>query len=252
VTIVQWFTILAAAAAGGAINAIAGGGTLVTFPTIVWLGVQPIVANATSTVALWPAAVGSMWGYRSELTGARSWSARFALPSLVGGGIGAWLLLVTSPRAFDRIVPFLVLGATVLFLTQHWVVRRPRSPDERALGVPRWPYLAAQLGVGVYGGYFGAGIGILMLATLGAMGLTNIHQMNGLKNWGGLCINAVAATMFAASGIVDWSVALAMAVGGLAGGYGGALLARRVGQVWVRRAVVTIGFASFVWLLARA
>ena len=109
--------------------------------------------------------------------------------------------------------------------------------------------MAAQFGVAVYGGYFGAGIGILMLATLGAMGLTNIHRMNGLKNWGGLCINAVAAATFAFSGIVNWPVAVTMAAGGLAGGYGGARLALRVGQKWVRRVVVVIGFSAFVWLM---
>jgi hypothetical protein len=116
---------------------------------------------------------------------------------------------------------------------------------------PNWVFLVWQFGVGVYGGYFGAGIGILMLAVLGLMGLTNIHQMNGLKNWGGLCINLVAAAMFAASGIVDWPLALAMACGGLIGGYAGSRMAQRVGQAAVRKAVVLIGFGSFAWLLLR-
>jgi uncharacterized membrane protein YfcA len=256
VTPVQLAAIMAAAAAGSAVNSVAGGGTLVTFPTIVWLGLPPLVANATSTVALWPGALGSLWGYRDELQGSRAWAARFAVPSLAGGGVGAWLLLGTSPRAFDRIVPFLVLGATVLFVLQDALRRRAARGRTTASRpeppVPPLPYLAAQFAVGVYGGYFGAGIGILMLAALGAMGLTNIHRMNGLKNWGGLCINAVAAAMFAASGIVDWPAAGAMAVGGIAGGYGGARLAQRVGQAWVRRAVVAVGLASSAWLLARA
>ena len=255
-TLVQFAAITVAAAVGSAVNSVAGGGTLITFPTIVWLGVPPLVANATSTVALWPGGVSSLWGYRGELAGARAWAVRFAMPSLAGGALGAWLLLVTSPRAFDRIVPFLVLGATLLFVVQNGLRRRIGSArggrSSRELGLPPMPFLAAQFAVAVYGGYFGAGIGILMLATLGAMGLTNIHQMNGLKNWGGLCINAVAALLFAVSGIVDWPVAAAMAVGGIAGGYAGARLAQRVGQTWVRRAVVAVGFASFVWLLARA
>jgi uncharacterized membrane protein YfcA len=109
--------------------------------------------------------------------------------------------------------------------------------------------IAGQFGVAVYGGYFGAGIGILMLAALGAMGLTNIHRMNGLKNWGAMCINAIAAITFVFSGIVTWPVAAAMAAGGLAGGYGGARLALRAGQKWVRRAVIAIGFLAFLWLL---
>jgi uncharacterized membrane protein YfcA len=114
------------------------------------------------------------------------------------------------------------------------------------------PGLALGVGlVGVYGGYFGAGIGILMLAVLGAMGLTNIHQMNGLKNLGALVINAVAAALFAVSGIVRWPIAIAMAVGGLLGGYGGAVLAQRVPQIWVRRAITGVGLMAFVWLLVR-
>jgi uncharacterized protein len=254
---VRFLLIFVAAAAGGAVNAVAGGGTLITFPTIIWLGVPPIVANATSTVALWPGALGSMWGYRAHLAGSGVWVLRFTIPSLLGGGAGALLLLSTSARTFDRIVPFLVLGATLLFMLHGPVVRwiRTRRAGSVAAGAPphapTWAFLVLQFGVGVYGGYFGAGIGILMLATLGMMGLTSIHQMNGLKNWGGLCINAVAAVTFAASGIVDWPVALAMAAGGLLGGYGGARLAQRVGETAVRRSVVVIGFGAFVSLLLR-
>lgn len=251
--------VFVAAAIGGAINSIAGGGTLITFPAIVWLGVPPLSANATSTVALWPGSFGSMWAYRDELRGARAWLTWFTAPSLVGGIVGALLLLHTSEGRFDRIVPFLVLGATLLFLLHgpisRRLSRRAEDDDEGVGALPRpslW-FLLGQLGVAVYGGYFGAGIGILMLAALGAMGLTNIHRMNGLKNWGAMCINAVAAATFVASGIVNWPVALAMAAGGLTGGYGGARLALRVGQRWVRRAVVAIGFGAFAWLLlARA
>lgn len=244
---------MVAAALGGAINSIAGGGTLVTFPAIVALGVPPLVANATSTVALWPAAVGSMWGYRRFLAEVRPWVVRFAVPSLLGGALGAWLLLHTSSDAFDLIVPFLVLGATILFLLQETLFRRWRLATREAPETdrPRWGFLVAQFLVGVYGGYFGAGIGILMLAVLGFMGLTNIHTMNGLKNWGGLLMNAVAAVMFALSGIVDWPVALAMAAGGIIGGYGGARMAQRVGQEPVRRAIPVIGLLAFVYLMVR-
>ena len=248
--------IFLAAAAGGAINSIAGGGTLLTFPAIVWLGVPPILANATSTVALWPGACGSMWAYRRQLAGTRAWLVWFTAPSLAGGMAGALLLMRTPADRFDRWVPFLVLGATLLFLLQGPLRRRlwpaiETAGEDRTLPRPPWWFLAAQFGVAVYGGYFGAGIGILMLATLGAMGLMNIHRMNGLKNWGALWINAVAALLFIANDMVLWPVALAMAAGGLAGGYGGARLALRVGQAWVRRSVVVIGFAAFVWLLVR-
>jgi uncharacterized membrane protein YfcA len=250
-----YLLVFLAAAIGGAINSIAGGGTLLTFPAIVWLGVPPVLANATSTVALWPGSFGSMWAYRGELAGARAWMVWLTVPSVAGGIAGALLLLHTSPDRFDEIVPFLVLGATLLFVLQRPVTRwlSPTAAEfhepQHALPRPSWWFLMAQLGVALYGGYFGAGIGILMLAALGAMGLTNIHRMNGLKNWGAMCINGMAALTFVAGGAVIWPVAMAMAAGGLAGGYGGARLALRVGQTWVRRAVVFVGFAAFVWLL---
>jgi uncharacterized membrane protein YfcA len=255
VTAARLALALVAATAAGAVNAIAGGGTLLTFPTIVGLGITPLVANATSSVALWPGSLGSMWGYRHELRGARRWVTGFTTPSLAGGALGAWLLLHTPPAAFDRIVPFLVLGATCLFLVQGPLLRTPRPSGPAPTGgpdpSPGWSFLTAQFLVAVYGGYFGAGMGILMLAVLGFMGLNNIHQMNGLKNWGALCINAVAVAMFAAGGIVHWPIALTMAVGGMLGGYAGSHLARRVGQRAVRHAIVAIGLAAFVWLLVR-
>ncbi len=238
-------------------NAVAGGGTLVTFPALVALGVPPITANATSTVALWPGTMTSMWGYRAELRGARRWAIAFAVPSVLGGVIGAILLLVTPEKRFEQIVPWLILGATALFMLQAPILRRLReaSPQrsielpDGTLRPPARPFLFYQFLVGVYGGYFGAGAGILMLAALGLMGLTNIHQMNGLKNWGGGVMNLVAVAVFAVSGIVNWPVALAMAVGATIGGVGGSLLAQRVGQVWVRRAIVTIGLGSGLAML---
>jgi len=200
-----------------------------------------------------------MLGYRGELAGARRWATLFAVPSLIGGGIGALLLLHTSNEVFDRIVPWLVLGATALFLLQRPLLRlvrgggaTARTDDELTAQRPSLALLAGQLVVGIYGGYFGAGIGILMLAALGLMGFTNIHRMNGLKNWGGFCINLVAATGFALSGIVRWPVALGMAVGSMAGGYIGARAAQRVPQAVVRAAVAVVGVASGIWLLSRS
>jgi len=249
--------VMLSALIAGVMNSIAGGGTLLTFPALIALGVPPINANATSTVALWPAAVGSMWGYRGELRGSRPWALGFAIPSLVGGGIGAWLLLRTSAERFSSLVPWLVLGATVLFMVQRpamrWFVehgRRTIESDE-SLTARRPPasILGYQFLVAIYGGYFGAGVGILMLAALGFMGLSNIHRMNGLKNWGGLCMNAVAALMFAFSSLVNWPVGLAMATGAIAGGYVGSRTAQRVPQRAVRSAVVAIGLISGVLLL---
>jgi uncharacterized membrane protein YfcA len=250
--------VVAVSALAGAVNSIAGGGTLLTFPALVGLGVPPIVANATSTVALWPGSVASIWGYRSELTGARRWSLWFALPSLAGGAIGATLLLRTPEARFAALVPWLVLAATGIFVAHGPLLRavKARSAhghrvvDDMAVTTGRPPagVLLAQVCIGAYGGYFGAGIGILMLAALGFMGLANIHRMNGLKAWGGMCINAVAAAIVVVGGLVSWHIALAMAVGSIAGGYGGARLAQRVPQRWVRWAVVFVGLSSGIWL----
>jgi uncharacterized membrane protein YfcA len=252
---IRLIAVALAAAVGGMVNSIAGGGTLLTFPALIALGVPPLVANATSTVALWPGALSSMYGYRAHLRGFLRWSMIFAIPSLLGGGTGAWLLLHTSESRFEAIVPWLVLGATFLFAVQGPLMRRLRplrGADHDSGGfTPRhgptallWQFL-----VGVYGGYFGAGIGILMLAVLGFMGFSDIHRMNGLKNWGGLCINFVAAVMFAFSGIVNWAVALAMAAGAITGGYAAAHLAQRVPQAVVRRAIIVVGVGSGLWLM---
>ena len=247
--------IVLVSAVAGAMNAVAGGGTLLTFPALIGLGIPPLTANATSTVALWPGSASSFWGYRRELVGARRWAIGFALPSLAGGAVGALLLLATEERTFAELVPWLVLGATILFMGQGplgaWLRRRDR-PTGESDGTDRFPrpqLLAFQFLIGIYGGYFGAGAGILMLAALGLMGLTNIHRMNGLKNWGGLCFNAVAAITFAFSGLVNWPVALSMAIGAISGGYLGSRTAQRVSQQTVRIVIVVIGLGSGFWLL---
>lgn len=256
--------VFVAAVVGGAVNSIAGGGTLLTFPALIGLGVPALVANATSTVALWPGTVASIWGYRDLLVGMRTWVRLFAIPSLLGGLVGATLLLATPSSRFDVIVPWLVLGATLLFIIQRPMAERIRRRNAlRSSGAevddetadravrPSLQLLAYQFGVAVYGGYFGAGIGILMLAALGFMGFRNIHRMNALKNFGGMCANAVAAATFAISGLVSWPVAGAMAVGAMVGGYGGSRLAQRVPQARVRQAIIVIGLASALWLVTR-
>jgi uncharacterized membrane protein YfcA len=257
------FAIVVISTVAGAINAIAGGGTLLTFPALVGLGISPIVANATNTMALWPGTVGSAWGYRHELVGARRWAIGFAVPSVLGGVFGAWLLLRTPPGQFARLVPWLVLAATVLFVLQGPVMARirrraglaaagavDRDQDlELTRHFPSVTILAFQFLVATYGGYFGAGIGILMLATLGFMGLSNIHRMNGLKNCGAACSNASAAGIFAFTSLVNWPIALSMAAGAIAGGYAGSRVALRIPQRYVRYAIVLIGLVSGLWLL---
>lgn len=243
--------ILALAAAGlgaGAMNAMAGGGTILTFPTLVFLGMPAIAANATSTVALLPGAVTSMYGFRREVASNRRWLKTLFLPSLIGGVIGSALLLQTPEKIFANLAPLLVLFATVLFMVRGALARRfspsrgggPVAPEQLSTGqwVLAW---ILQLGVAVYGGYFGAGIGILMLALLGFLGLTDIHVMNGLKNFFNLCINIVAAGYFVWKGAVSWPEALVLAMGAALGGYAGARFSKRIGQEKARTAVIVIG-----------
>jgi len=251
-TFLHGLLIFGAAMLAGMINSVAGGGTLVTFPALIWLGQAPITANATSTVALWPGSLGGMWGYRRELRQSEPRFLVLIIPSLIGGITGAVLLRHTPPAAFARLVPFLILFATILFTVNEPVqrlLRRQKAAASHQTG--RWLIGASlfQFLVAVYGGYFGAGIGILMLAALGLLGMTDIHQMNGLKNLFALSINGVAAVYFIVAGMVHWPEVSVMVVGAVAGGYGSAGIARRLGPRFVRRTVIIIGLAMTISLL---
>ena len=238
--------IFLAAFFAGIINSIAGGGTLLSFPSLIWIGRNAILANATSTVALWPGSFSGMLGFRRDLATLPHRLYLLVIPSLIGGIAGAVLLLHTSTKTFERLVPWLILGATVLFALQGVITK---------LTPHRWPLsaiLILQLLVGLYGGYFGAGIGILMLAALGLMGLTDVHQMNGLKNLLAICINGVAAIYFAASGAVIWLDAGLMAIAAILGGFAGAKLAHRLGRKFVRGAVIVIGVVMTIALALKS
>src|SRR5436853_7642111 len=237
----------------GAINSVAGGGTLLTFPTLIWIGLDSVTANATSTGAIWPGSLGTIAGYRRELSSTEPRILALVAPSLIGGIAGALLLRWTPPSVFDQLVPFLILFATLLFMIQEPIQRRLKAANPEAHKSSRWLVGAVcfQLLVAVYGGYFGAGIGILMLAALSILGFTNIHQMNGLKNFFALCINGVAALYFIWAGMVFWPDVVIMAIGAIAGGYGGAGIARRIGQTAVRRIVIGVGFAMAVSLFIK-
>jgi uncharacterized membrane protein YfcA len=248
--------LVLAAIAGGAVNAVAGGGTLLTFPALLAAGALPLTANATSTFSLVPGSLASFVGYRKELgAGGGRVLLALALPSLVGGWAGARLALASKDALFARLVPFLILGATLLFAFSERL--RRRFVDENA-GEPATPtrrrllaLSALQLLVAIYGGYFGAGMGILMLAALGFAGETNLHRMNALKSLAGACINGVGTLTFIAFGRVDWRFGALMAAGAVVGGYAGAGIARRVGQTIMRRMVIVIGVAMAAWTLWR-
>jgi uncharacterized membrane protein YfcA len=239
----MWARYLVLAGAGflaGMVNSVAGGGTLISFPALIWSGLDPIVANATSAVALWPGSLGGALGYKSQVSDAGQ-LLRWMIPSsLVGGGLGAFLLLRTDPKTFAMLVPWLLLSATLLLALQETVTRRLSLQPSNRRGLALAAFL--QLFVGIYGGYFGAGIGILMLAVLGLLGERDIHRMNGLKNVFACCINGVAAIYFILKpGAVTWDDVLVVALSALAGGLGGAGLALKLGRQFVRRFVVALG-----------
>jgi uncharacterized membrane protein YfcA len=250
--------LLGAGAIAGAINSLAGGGTLVSFPALLWLGRDPIVANATNTLALCPGAIAAMVAFRSDFGAIRRWMILVVPPSLAGGLLGALLLLRTPEKLFAALVPWLILFATVLFAAQGPLIAgmrrlRPQAARTPSTAGPRedaWPWVVGfEFLVAIYGGYFGAGIGIMTLAALGLVGFTDIHHMVALRNFAALCINGIASVYFVAHGAVVWPDALVMIVGQIVGGYGGARIARRLGRTFMRRAVVVIGFVMALSLL---
>jgi uncharacterized protein len=253
-TLSQSLLLFSAALAAGMINSVAGGGTLVSYPALVWLGYPQISANATNTLALAPGALSSLWGYRGELKDTPQHFFVLLIPSFIGGILGAVLLKLTPAKTFEFLVPFLILFATLLFMAQDPIKRWLRLGEAHEVHQsPSWMMgaLFYQFLVGIYGGYFGAGIGILTLAVLGVLGLENIHQMNALKNIFAGTINLVAALYFIYAGLIHWPEAILMAVGAIVGGYGAAGLAQRMGQRAVRRCVIVIGLAMAVSLLIK-
>lgn len=248
---ISFLIVFVVAAAAGAVNAIAGGGTLISFPTLLALGMDSKVANMTSTVGLWPGSLGGAWGFRHDVAKSGKEARAFYVTSFLGGAVGAGLLLATSTKTFDVLVPWLILAATLLFMAQgpisRWLPTRAAAPSH-APTARRWLLiLPFQFLIGVYGGYFGAGIGILMLAGLGFLGIEDIYQRNGIKNVAALCINGISIVLFIAAAQVDWPVAMTMALGALLGGYGCTGWAKRIGPVWVRRLVIAVGFLAAGW-----
>jgi uncharacterized membrane protein YfcA len=238
---------LAGSAMGaGAVNAVAGGGTLLTFPTLLAFGTSPVVANATSTLALVAGTSGGMFGNRQHIKAILPWLWRFLPVSLLGGLIGSALLTHTSNAFFGKLVPFLILFATILFLAQG-VFRRfagaHLDASASGRGAHLWGAISFQFAVAIYGGYFGAGIGILMLATLGFLGMRDIYEMNTLKTILGSLLNLVAALWFIGAGLIDWPRAAVMTVGAVVGYYLGSHYSQRISQTRVRQIITLIGFA---------
>ena len=261
--------LTAAAAAAGAVNALAGGGMLVAYPALVAFGLSPIAANATATVALLSGGIGAQLGYRKEMKGSGPFMRGLVVPCITGGVLGAFLLLRTPPKQFAAMVPGFVLLATILFAAQAQITRFAVRIHARLMGVtaaapildaelfaPRAPavsLLVAQFAISIYIGYFGAGAGAIMLANFGFAGLLNIHQMNGLKLWSGMLTNVTAALIFALQpSLVSWPMVIVMTGGSIVGGYASSRVAQRVSDKSVRIAIVVIGVAMAAWLAVNA
>lgn len=244
------YLLIALASIGaGAINAAAGGGTLITFPAMLAAGMSPLAANMTSSIGLLLGTVGGAWSYRQELRRQRRRFLVNAPFAAVGGAIGAVLLLLTPSDAFTAIVPWLVLAAAALFAAQPLVARQlGRSADDPFAvdATGGWAAKAAFVGIGVYGSYFGAGIGVMMLAMLGLLIHDSLQHHNALKNVMAAVINGTGALILAFSPLVHWGVVLVMLASSLVGGLAGGWLSRRVPS-WALR-VVVIAFALVVAL----
>lgn len=243
-----------AAALAGAINSVAGGGTLISFPAAMAWGLPSTVANATNALAMMPGSLASAWAYRSELKKSARLARLLSLPAIVGGVTGAILLRATPVRVFDALIPWLVLGATLVILFQGRIGgAAPTAPPSPATARRRERIvMACQLAVGIYGGFFGAAMGIVMLAFLSLVMTESIHHKNALKNYLAVLINGVASLYFAWAGLVS-ARALAVMIGGaIAGGYFGGLLARRTPARIVRGLVVAIGLTLTALLAYRA
>jgi hypothetical protein len=245
-----------AAVAAGSVNAIAGGGTLLSFPAAIAWGLPSTIANATNAVALSPGSLSAAWAYRRELRAEWRLAVALAGPALVGGWLGALILRHTSERTFDVLIPWLVLGATLLILIQGLRKRPPAIDAPRVRPEPTKRHLAVvmlcQLGVGIYGGYFGAAMGIVMLAFLAIVLPDDIQRRNGLKNFLAVLINGTASIYFLAAGLVDVRAGAVMMGGAITGGLVGGRLARRASAKVVRNIVVAIGLGLSALLGWRA
>jgi uncharacterized membrane protein YfcA len=238
---------------GGALNAVAGGGSFVAFPALLFTGVPPIPANATNTLALWTGVTASGGAYRNRLDVPLRVLLPLLIASLAGGIAGAVLLLRTPAHTFLRVLPWLMLGATLLFLFGKKLAgRRASSVGHGATAAAIVGASIFELVVAVYGGYFGGGVGIVNLAMLAAVGMTDIHAMNALKSILGVAINGVAAVVFVVKGAIYWPQAIVMIAGALLGGYFGAHYAQKLPQAWIRTFVILVGTGMTVYFFVKA
>jgi uncharacterized membrane protein YfcA len=252
--LLRYTLLIGSAFAAGVVNTLAGGGTLLTFPALISFGLLPneVWANGTSTAALVPGSLSGAWGFRRELGEARRWLKWLLPPSLVGGLAGTLLVTRLDPSYFARMVPWLILTASLLFLAQPILARRfPPRPDGLASPGVQAAVIFFQFLVAVYGGYFGAGIGILMLSSLSFMGIADIHRLNALKTILAGAMNGMSVIVFAIERTIDWRLALSMMLGAIAGGYLAASIGRRLPRWLVRWFVIAVGLGLSAFYFAR-
>jgi uncharacterized membrane protein YfcA len=260
--------LFVAALIGGALNAVAGGGSFIGVPALLSAGIAPVAANATTTLAMWPGSLSSALAYRREIVRARHWLMTLGAASLVGGLVGGWLLIRTTDQRFLQLLPWLMFAAAVTFTIGGRVadrLQRRRAPVAPAPGTstprtsapctsaPRTPLwiLLFQLVIAIYGGYFGGGMGIMMLAAFSVAGMADIHEMNGLKTLLAVAINGVALVEFIADGAIVWAPGLIMVAGAIVGGYFGASLARRIETRAVRAIVIVIAWTMTIYFAVK-
>ena len=242
------FLLFVVAMFAGAINSVAGGGSFLALPTLLYAGITPVVANATSTLAMLPGSVASTVAYRRELEGRAGWLVPLGIVSLIGGFLGGVLLVRTSDTSFMRLLPWLMLTAALTFTFGNRV-RRTLSLDH--LHGNLLLVSVVQFVIAIYGGYFGGGMGIMMLATFALGGMLDIHEMNALKTFLGVAVNLLALAEFIIKGVVAWGPGLIMIAGAILGGYFGAVLARKIDPRWIRAVVIVIGWTMTIYFFMR-
>ncbi|AFY53713.1 putative permease [Rivularia sp. PCC 7116] len=229
----------------GIVNGVAGGGGLIAFPALLISGIPSINANATNATALWFGTVASTVAYRREFLSQRHLLLLLSSVSILGGIFGSYLLLHTSPAKFSALVPYLMLIATLLFIFSQPLMKflNKRNQNSESIRLPLTVILPWQLAIATYGGYFGGGSGILMLALLNFTGLQNIHRINAYKSWLASCINAAAITHFAFADKIIWFEACIMAAGAIIGAYSSAYLARKLHPLWIRSFIIGVSLS---------
>lgn len=243
-TLVNTLVLFSSAFIAGGLNAVAGGGSFITFPMLIFTGMPPISANATNNTALWFAQIASIAAYFKDLNIQKRTMLLLCITSLIGGLLGSMALLYTSSDLFKKLIPYLLLLATLVFTFGDRLKKLFQKQSEKSS--PEHPpllnMLIAQLIISIYGGFFGGGMSILMLATLSFLGIKNIHEMNALKAFLGSCINGIAIVPFCLAGLIVWHQAILMAVGASLGSYFIARYARKLDPKLVRKFVIVIAF----------